>query len=87
MGFGEPAGALAWEYEALHVVKAPLVVPNRDVLVAGQDRATSFLSTVGRADLHQSRLRRDDLRDVSRDLRLIAVGVGAALPSEVIAKQ
>ena len=66
-----------------------LVIPNGGVLVAGQYRAAFFLSTVGGADLHELRLRCYGLRDVSRNLRLIAIGVGAsvALPSGVIAKQ
>jgi len=84
-------GELAhFELRPLRVVfRFRLVVPNRGVLVARQYRTAFFLSTVGRADLHQFRLRRYGLSDVSRDLRLIAVGVGAsvALPAEVIAKQ
>jgi len=66
-----------------------LVIPNGGVLVAGQHRAAFLLSPVGGADLHQFRLRGDRLRDVSRDLCLIAGGVGAsvALPAEVIAKE
>jgi hypothetical protein len=54
-----------------------LFVPNRDVLIAWQYRATFFLSTVGRADLHQLGLRGDGLCDVGRDFRLTAVGIGA----------
>jgi hypothetical protein len=59
------------------VFRLRLVVPNRGVLVPWEYRATFFLSTVGRADLHQLGFRGDGLCDVSRDFRLIAVRIGA----------
>ena len=53
-------------------------------LLRGSTGLPSFCSAVGRADLHQLRLRGDGLGDVRLDLGLIAVRVGAgALLAEV----
>src|SRR5579883_1693320 len=57
-----------------------LVVPNRGVLIAGQNGAAVLLPAVGRADLQQFRLRGNTRRNVCLNLGLIAGGVGAAVP-------
>ncbi len=71
------------------VLRLRLVVANRGVLVARQNRAAFLLRPVGGADLDKLRLGCNHLCHVRCHLRLIAGGIGAsvALPSEVVAEQ